>query len=368
MSSFLTLAKPTILKFHRWLGVSLGFVLILQGLTGCIVAFRPELNRAIHRDALVIAPAPQPASLQTLADNARAVDSAAVLTRLDAPAFPDGAFFARLEHPKTGDVTLIALDPNTGSVLREGGFAAWPVELAFELHYELVSGDAGERTVGFFGLALFSMTVMGLLIWWPGWGHIRRSLAVKFSGRTIRVMRDLHRTAGALIAAVMLAGSLTGIGLAWKPWIRPVLASFTEMSDFPPEANPATCGNVRSVDDVVQAARDYEDGAHLRSVRFKGRQGALVTVHLFSKQLERPRAADRVLVDACTATVLAAKDADELSAGDLILDWLLPIHSGEWLGTPGRVLMMLMALSLVALGGTGYFIWSARGAAPKTPR
>ncbi|MBL8642601.1 MAG: PepSY domain-containing protein, partial [Rhodospirillaceae bacterium] len=43
MNRFLVWAKPTILKIHRWIGLGLGAVFIMQGITGTIVAFRPEL-------------------------------------------------------------------------------------------------------------------------------------------------------------------------------------------------------------------------------------------------------------------------------------------------------------------------------------
>ncbi|MBL8642359.1 MAG: PepSY domain-containing protein, partial [Rhodospirillaceae bacterium] len=329
------------------------------------VAFRPELSRLIHPEAMVVAPAPHVA-LQTLVDSARAVNPAKVLTRIDYPWFEDSPYIARLEDQTTDQVTLIALDPGTGRVLRHGGLSDWPIELAFEIHFDLVSGDPGERVVGLVGLFIFSMAVMGLLIWWPGWRGVKRSFAVKFSSGSIRATRDLHRVYGTVIAAVILLGAGTGIGLAWKPWFQAGLDKVTVMADWPPKASPGTCEQTLSADDVAAAAQTYEDGARLKSVRFTARKTGPVTVHLHSKTLSRPRAADRVLVDACTGVVLGAKDADLVPWGDQVLDWLLPIHTGEWLGLPGRILMLVMALSLIGLGVTGYVIWSARNAKSRT--
>jgi uncharacterized iron-regulated membrane protein len=76
--------------------------------------------------------------------------------------------------------------------------------------------------------------------------------------------------------------------------------------------------------------------------------------------MEKPRATDHVWVDRCTAQVLAKKEADTALAGNLIFDWLLPIHAGEWLGLPGRILAVIGALALAGFGITGYVLWIAR--------
>jgi uncharacterized iron-regulated membrane protein len=46
--------------------------------------------------------------------------------------------------------------------------------------------------------------------------------------------------------------------------------------------------------------------------------------------------------------------------GDTFFDWLLPIHSGEWLGLPGRLLSWSAALALVVMGISGYGLWVIR--------
>jgi uncharacterized iron-regulated membrane protein len=43
-------------KVHRWTGLSIGLLLFLQGCTGAMIAFRNELNRALHFDALHVTP------------------------------------------------------------------------------------------------------------------------------------------------------------------------------------------------------------------------------------------------------------------------------------------------------------------------
>ena len=50
----LTRAKPKILAVHRWLALVAGLFLMCQGLTGSLIAYRYELNRALHPGILTI--------------------------------------------------------------------------------------------------------------------------------------------------------------------------------------------------------------------------------------------------------------------------------------------------------------------------
>ena len=61
----LTRAKPKILAVHRWLALVAGLFLLSQGLTGSLIAFRYELNRAFHPSAMIV-PARRTASIMAV--------------------------------------------------------------------------------------------------------------------------------------------------------------------------------------------------------------------------------------------------------------------------------------------------------------
>lgn len=48
--------RPKFLKIHRWTGLFVGLFVLIQGLTGSLIAFRYELNRALHPAAMVVPP------------------------------------------------------------------------------------------------------------------------------------------------------------------------------------------------------------------------------------------------------------------------------------------------------------------------
>ncbi len=63
---------------------------------------------------------------------------------------------------------LTAIDPYSGRIVRDGPASAWPLEVVFNVHEQLLSGPVGETVIGIEGLALLTMAISGLVYWWPG--------------------------------------------------------------------------------------------------------------------------------------------------------------------------------------------------------
>ncbi|MBK8768176.1 MAG: PepSY domain-containing protein [Burkholderiaceae bacterium] len=55
--------------------------------------------------------------------------------------------------------------------------------------------------------------------------------------------------------------------------------------------------------------------------------------------------------------MVAVKDASRASPGDTVLAWLHPLHNGEALGLPGRLLVCAAGLIPALLFVTGWIRW-----------
>ena len=60
---------------HRWFGLGMALFLIIEGLTGCLLAFKPELTRLLNPKLFVSRPSPdaKPLDLATLVEKAESV-------------------------------------------------------------------------------------------------------------------------------------------------------------------------------------------------------------------------------------------------------------------------------------------------------
>jgi uncharacterized iron-regulated membrane protein len=359
LASPLLRARPALMTVHRWIGIGLGLLILLQGLTGTVTAFRHELDRLWQPGAFLVAPGRPAAPVQAVVAAVRAAAPEARLGRLDYPTRPDEAYVAHLES-RAGGQMLATVDPATARVLRQGPLSTWPAEFIYMLHHNLVSGEVGERIVGLGGLALLFLVLTGPLVWWPGVGGVRRNLAVETRRGAWRTLRDLHRLVGVLIFLLLGLIAFTGLNMAWRPWLRPVVALFGPVHGGPqgrPHDHPphARCKAPLSRDQAVAAAQALRPRETVRGLRLQGPHTVGV---MLAAQIGRPGAVDQVTVDACSGRA-TLRDA-RAQGTDAFYTWLRPLHTGEWLGLPGRILGEVAALSLTGLGASGYALWGLR--------
>lgn len=368
----MTRIRPALLSVHRWIGLAFGLLLIVQALTGAAILFREELNRAIHADALTVVPRGPAMPVQRMLDMVRAAHGDAPVARIEYPTTADEAFLFRLELGDGSHRRMVAVDPYRGVVTRDGELGDWPIEWLFELHHELLAGDTGAMLVGIGGIALLFLALTGPFLWWPGRGGMKRGFSVTFQGGGYRGARDLHRVGGVVFALLLAVSAFTGIVMVWKAPLQPVINLVV-----PTVAKPSVKVKERGdaallpLDRVVAAAVDRYGGARVRNVRFPGGTGRVVTVFLEADDHPRPRASNQIWLDGYTARPLGTYEAAANPPGNGFIDWMLPIHSGEFLGTPGRWLFLFEALALAGFGLTGFWMWIARrrlrAAAPVLP-
>lgn len=356
----LTRAKPKILRVHRWLALFMGLFLLSQGLTGSVIAFRYELNRALHPGVLTVAPRPLQPLLSTVIKAAETALPGSRVTRVDYPRAADDAYILRLNDSKTDALSIAAVD-QTGHVTRAKGIWSWPVEAAYQIHERMMAGELGQRAVGFIGLFLVLLALSGLLHWWPLPGRFARTLGQTVQPQLIRnrVARELHRAVGVVTVLYLVMMATIGLTMAWEPWIRPLVGMVLPVSREDVKVPKKACAGARSVDDDVAVAQSRRPGQTIKSVRFQGK-GRIVAVYFQSRITYPPRATDHVWINACSAKVMAVSDQTRNGAGDDVFDWSLPIHSGEWLGLPGRLLSWSAALALITMAVSGYTLWILR--------
>src|SRR3546814_9059037 len=74
--------RQALLTIHRWLGLTLALLLVVQGGTGVAMVFRDEIEPVIHPE-LRVAPAPTRLSMQQLFDTVRTTHPDAAITRAE---------------------------------------------------------------------------------------------------------------------------------------------------------------------------------------------------------------------------------------------------------------------------------------------
>lgn len=364
---------------HRWLGLTVGLLLVVAGLTGSALVFReeidvalnPELRRVVPRvvrDAAIDAAG---GPLQAALDAVARAYPAELATRVRMPRDAAGSYEVWLGAAPD---RYAYVDPYTARVLGARRPTEFLTGWLFQLHAHALAGDAGEGVVGANGLVLAVLTLTGLVVWWPGQRRLRAALVVRRDAGAARTTYDLHRAAGFYASVLLLVAALTGASLVFHETAeriahtltgsRPPHASRSRVSSRPAVARPPMpdAGPARpSADSLLALAVRRQPGGAISYVYLPARPGGAFRVRQRLPGELHPNGRSTVTLDAWTGRLLAVEDGTRMPRGSRLYAALYPIHTGVWGGGWTRWLAVLTGAMPALLAVTGTMVWWRRG-------
>ncbi|HEX6016620.1 MAG TPA: PepSY domain-containing protein, partial [Burkholderiaceae bacterium] len=317
---------------HRWLGLIAGSVALVLGITGTILAWNPV------RDAWQSQPAASDLPVSVLAERVSAtIPGAEEIRRLPSGDIVVFAFDADQARASRVD----AADGRVLGPYRTSAVSRW----VKNLHRSFLLGDGGRLAAAAVALAMFVLSLSGLLLMLRRMGGWRR-LASKVRGTTVQ---RIHVLTGRVVVAVLFVSSVTALYMS--------AATFGLVS-LEAESDP----------DVVSAAAAQAD---LSAGQLALLQGLRVQD---LRRLNFPAAADpedtwkvataqgRGWIDRRSGQTLAWIDA---SPAQRAHDWAMLLHTGEgaWVWA---LVLGIAAASIPLFWGSGLILWQQ--ARRRTPR
>lgn len=353
-------SKRIAIRVHLWLGLTVGLLWSIQGLTGAALVFHRELDRWAHPEWRGSSGPPLPVDrLVTIAER-HAGHPVSAIGILDGGRDLRTATFTG-DH---GTQRMLLLDASNGGVVGErlpqpnAPSRSSTSRFIHMIHEKLAAGDAGEVIIGTSGCLLLSSAILGLWIGWPRRGNWR-ALVTPRSWRTFpQKLFSWHRLAGLLFGSVFVVVATGGIYMTFTDSIRSGLGKFLQLQGPYSGAAFAQNGEWRPAQEALGIAERLFPGAEFVRVAMPAGAKPYYIVRL--RQAGEVRAwsgATTVTVHAQTGKVLQVQDGLRGPVADRILDAQFSIHNGEIGGLPGRMLIMLAGLSLPTFYGTGIWLW-----------
>ncbi len=362
------------LDLHLWLGLVLGLFLAVIGLTGSILVFWQELDEWLNPALRVVEARP---------DGQAAFRPMDEITAAAEAALPSGAAFTFAYYPRNDraafqlfyavpagtsgpDQYQAFVNPYTAQVtgirLVQRADDTWPrafMPFVFQLHYSLLLGENGGVAVGIIAAISLISVLTGLVVWWPLGGHWRQALTIKRRASPERFTFDLHKTSGVYSALVLFAVLFSGIFMTLPQHVVPLVELFSPATyrywfRSTPQADRAPIGVARAL--AIANAR-YPEG------RPDWLYGAVETADTYTVCLNGVHAPGSLLhrrcvvMDRYTGEILDVDDPAVGTAGEVFTQWQWPLHSGQALGLPGRILVFLSGLACPVLYVTGVIRW-----------
>ncbi|PUA18034.1 sulfite reductase flavoprotein subunit alpha [Glaciimonas sp. PCH181] len=389
--------KKILFQLHWFIGITVGTLLMLIGLSGAILSFREELLDLLNPGVLSIASnTGTPLTPDQLVLHVQAAQPGKRIAQVTVYADPRTTArinFAPEPGMKRGELAYV--NPLTGAVLQ--GLQGNDFFKFIERFHRwlLLPQEIGKVLTGSFALCLIFMALSGLYLRWP-----RRPLAwrnwfkVNFALTGRAFLWNLHSVVGTWALVMYLVLSLTGLYWAFdwfKDGTNQLLGENQSAKQMQPKQAEGKKKSGAGDADQASGRRQKRDGADAADgnnadqtpalaqawqvflqesaktggystarLRLPERAGKPVQINYLDSNPPHERARNQMSVQPLTGNVIELDRYADKSAGGQLISSVYSLHMGSYFGLTGRILMTFAGLGLPLFGITGWMLYLDR--------
>lgn len=350
-------------KVHLWLSLTGALVILVACLTGALLVYRHEIDRALN-----------PAIYQATRGDV-GWDAAWNAVRAQYPraegALIRGPVDRVVYQVEIGEDLLpfsVHVDPGTGQILGardpEESFVGW----LFLLHFNLFAGEPGHTVVGATGILLALIALTGVWLWWPTLRRFAFGFRIRWRRPFFVVNYDLHRVIGIVSLPLVFVVSLTGAMLVFyevgSRFVHALFLTTPAAEVVPPPAVPgaATGQRALTLNEVAAVAARQAKGSTPSSMYVPADSDEPIRVWLRTPGDIRPNVGSwNADVDRQTGAVVSSMLPGNTSlAAHVDETWVIALHFGSFGGDVIRLVYLVGGLVPAVLLITGTTHWLLR--------
>lgn len=345
-----------------------GLVIVLLGITGCILAFEVEIRNATEPFRQV---APQqkayllPSQLKSIADQQLQFGKALGIE------YPGRNKAAIASYYNEEQYELLFMNPYTGEVLKYKNMNRDFFRIVLDGHFYLWLPHAiGQPIVASATLIFLLLLISGLILWWPRNKAARKQrFSIKWSAKWRRKNYDLHQVLGFYMTWIAVFIAITGLVFGFEWFARSVYWLSSGGETLAKHKHP--------VSDTTLPRNTFNMADHLWKqhlavvqpnesvgVYFAATQSDPVEV-VVNHQPGTYYRSDYFHYDQYTGKELVAEGSyggryEDADAADKLVRMNYDIHVGAIWGITGKLLAFFASLIAASLPITGFCIWWGR--------
>ena len=380
--------KKWISKLHLWLGLVVGFFVLVISITGALYVFKDEIQNVIRKD--YIHHNEQNISQKKILPLRILEQKVAAQTNEKYPIHwaeipldktKSYKFYYYERNPNTWNYfdefviyKTAYVNPFTGKVLaledEKNGF----FNIVKFIHWSfLLKSDWGTYIVGIPVLIFLIMLISGIILWWPKNKKARKQ-RFWFQWKNIKSWRrknyDLHSILGFYSSIFALILTLTGLFYAFF-FVQAALyilfsggeTVYPDFSHIKTKA-PIEMRNAGTLDKMAQKVEELYPDASAYSLDF-GHEHLDDHEHpnyeVYVKQLDYSYHINhQIIFDENSGEVLMNRPHQKKNFGEKFVAANYDIHVGAILGIWGKILAFIVSLICASLPITGFLVWKGR--------
>lgn len=355
-------------KIHLWLGLSSGLVVLILGITGCILVFELEIRnmtesfRNVKVENKAVLP---PSELKAIAEKHLTSKKALGIE------YPGKDKAAVASYYDEKEYELLFMNPYSGEVLKHKNMNKDFFRIVLDGHYYLwLPNDIGQPIAASATLVFLVMMISGLILWWPkNKAAKKQRFTIKWSAGWRRKNYDLHNVLGFYMTWIAIFLAITGLVFGFQ-WFAKSLYLITSGGEtmvehtHPVSDTTKTASFANMADHLWQEHRAGLKENESIGVYFAGIPTDPVEIAINHKPGTYYNS-DYYHYDQYTGKELPATGSyagkfEDAPLADKIVRMNYDMHVGAILGLPGKILAFFASLIAASLPVTGFYIWLGR--------
>jgi uncharacterized iron-regulated membrane protein len=393
-------------RLHRYAGLATALFLAVAGLTGSVIAFYHELDEWLNPELFRAAAGGTAIPPLALAERIERDHPHLFVTWVPLEVEPghsvEMGVAPRLD-PESGKPHVLGfdqmfVDPASGAVLAERQWGACCLErkqvlpFLYSVHYSLhLPGQWGVWLMGIVGLVWIFDCFLGFYLTLPArvrgstgtdeeltctngaadrgfWRRWQPAWRIKRNAGASRLNFDLHRAGGLWFWGLLLMLAVSSVSFNLHEEVfEPVVNAISPLTPSPFDTHEE-----RAPEELIEpgVALATVVANVLEEARGRGWDEAASGIFYnplygiygvrFGKDHAPGLGNAWLYLDGASGEALGAHAAGEGSAGDIFHQLQYPLHSGQILGLPGRILICITGLAVAMLSITGVIIWGRK--------
>lgn len=349
---------------HLWLTAAAAVPLLVLSLSGAVLVFGHEIDKALEPAIWRVEPRGEPLAVDAVIDHVRRQVPSVRVWSIGQGREPGDAWVLWL----AAGAGVVTVDPYTGTVLRHYNPQGTVNGVVTALHrWLLVDGPARSwvrHAVSAASLVLIIQVVLGVWMWWIPARRWRNATPDFSRGARLAVFR-LHQCAGLVTAALMVLVAFTGMSLYWITPTRAVVEAVAGSAvTMPPKPDHTGLAPLAGLDRALAVARLTVPDGRLLHFRVPQKPGEPLIAAFATADTATPT---HVVVGEEPPTVVERRDGRSVSGASWFWDIRYRLHIGDFagtgaLGTAVRAVWVVVALMPAAFVISGLWLWVKRRA------